>query len=299
MTDLIGNFLRIEFNHDISNFEEIVGGERSRAYIFNSANQKFIFRINNHLDGFQKDKYAFEHFSKSIPIPEIYKIGQFNDQFYAISEFLPGKSLKNDPKPLSADLISDLFFTLDKLKAVHVPENTKFGSADIDGIAHFNTWADWVLKENTPVTKDDGTFYSWEEVMNIDFVDKNFVSKLFSEIKSLINFVPDKKYLIHGDFGTGNIMIDRNKVTGVIDWNEFGYGDFLFDLAYLNFWLENTDFISVYKKHLESQGIKLPNFDERLRCHQLTVGLNTLGIYAAIGWEEGYKTAIYRINKIL
>ena len=268
-------FLKTNFSDSISSIGIINGGERSKAFSFLSKGIKFIFRINGHDDGFKKDKYAFEHFSKFVPIPKIVKIGPYNDSYFSISELCAGSPLSNSDKELSPAVVEDIFAVADKMHSIPISVNSGYGVADTKGNAKYDSWEEWILKANTVVTKDDGNFYSWEEVKNIPFVDENIINGLFTQIKDLVHFIPYEKYLIHG---------------------EFGYGDFLFDIAWLDFWIDKTDFTKAYKIHFQENNITIPSYEERMICHKLFIGLNTLGIYSAIGWEGGYKSTLDKIN---
>lgn len=297
-TKELEDFLILNFNENISNVTQIRGGERSKAYSFISNGIKYIFRINTHDDGFKKDKFAFEHFSKSVPIPKIFKIGSFKDVFYCVSEFCLGTPLTDDNKALSVAEIESIMTVADQIHSIQIPKNTKYGIAGINGIAKYESWREWMLKKNTVVTKDDGSYYSWDEVKQISFVDKEIINRLFSQIRELAHFIPQENYLIHSDFGFGNIMLSNNIVTGVIDWNEFGYGDFLFDIAWLDFWKNKTNFKKAYEINFHKNKLEIPFYEERMMCHKLFIGLNTLGIYSAIGWKDRYDSALKRIGNL-
>ncbi len=292
-------FLKTNLNDSVSHIEIINGGERSKAYSFFSNGSKYILRINNHDEGFKKDKYAYEHFSKFIPIPKILKIGPYKNNYYSISEFCYGSSLSDDGKELSPVLVEDILSKAEIIHSVPISDQSKYGVADTNGAAKYDSWEKWILKDNTVVTKDDGTFYSWDEVIQIPFVDKEIINKLFIKIKELVQFIPKKNYLIHGDFGIGNILVNNNTVTGVIDWNEFGYGDFLFDIAWLDFWINKTDFKKAYEIHFLKNNLTIPFYQERILCHKLFIGLNTLGIYSIIGWKEEYVSTLQMVKKLL
>ncbi len=297
--DEVLSYLQNNFNQDVTNLLAIGGGERSKAFVFESGGKKYIFRKNRQEVGFKKDLFAYENFGKQVKIPKIWKFDKLVDGFGAISEFCEGKPLLDEEAPLSKTTVDSLLETLEKIKRVKIPEGG-YGVADIEGLAKYASWKEWVLRPDTVVTKEDGSFYTWEEVKRMEFANKALVEQIFAEIKRLLPYVESKRYLLHGDFGTGNILIEKEKVSGIIDWNEFGYGDFLYDLAYLYFWITKTDFTQEYEKYCKKNGLKLPdNYQERMRCHKLFAGLTALGIYAAIGWKEGYKKVENRLKEII
>lgn len=291
-------FLKTNFSNNISNIEQVRSGQRSKVFSFISNEIKYIFRINSHDDGFKKDKFACEHFSGSVPIPKIFKIGTFKDSYYSISEICQGSPLLDGVEELPSARVESIITTADKIHSIKVPKHANFGVADIYGNAKYESWDNWILKENTVVTKNDGSFYSWDEVKKIQFADEKIINNLYSRIKELVHFIPKERYLIHCDYGTGNIIVNNDVVTGVIDWNEYGYGDFLFDIAWLDFWISKTDFSKAYKEYFQKNNRIVPFYEERMQCHKLFIGLNTLGIYAAIGWEDGYKSTLDRIIKL-
>lgn len=294
----IADFIKSNFDDDINKPKPIVGGERSKAYIFESKNKKYIFRKNSHNIGFIKDKIAFESYNTLIPIPNVLKIGQYQKEFYAISDFCKGTTLKDDDELLSGKLIKDLVVTLEKIRTLPLL-GKGWGVADTNGNAEFNSWNEWILKNRTVVTRDDGSFYTWNDIKNINFVDQKIIENIFSEIKKLLPYVPNERYLLHGDFGPGNVIIDNDKVTGIIDWNEFGYGDFLYDVAWLGFWTKKSNFVKKYKNFMDEKANTLPFYEERIKCHQLFIGLTALGIYSAIDLENAYTSVLNRIKCII
>jgi aminoglycoside phosphotransferase (APT) family kinase protein len=44
---------------------------------------------------------------------------------------------------------------------------------------------------------------------------------------------PERSTLVHGDFRIGNLMVDRDRVTGVLDWELSHIGDFHEDLGWI------------------------------------------------------------------
>lgn len=296
MVDIL-DFLKTNFNAESTNLGTIMGGERSKAFYFSVQSKMYVFRKNKHNIGFLKDKFAEENFGKILPIPRMVKMGVFKDGFYAISEYCNGMTLSNKNLEFSNELIENIFQTLDKIHTINKFDGG-FGVTGLNGNAPYKSWSDWVLKDNTLVTKDDGSFYSWKEIKKINFVDNTIIEKIFAEIKTLLPFIPNVSTLIHGDFATGNVIVDRKQVLGVIDWNEFGYGDFLYDLAWLDFWTPKIDFVQAYWVRSKNRGVIIPNYFERIRCHKLFIGLTALGLYAAINLQNTYNKTLKKMNQI-
>jgi len=291
--DKILDFLKKNFNEDILELKAIDEGERSKAFLFISRDKKYVFRINSHEMGFLKDQYAYKNFGEKVAIPEIIKIGKYKRRFFAISEYCEGITLSNNDLDFSNDLVESLIKTLNRIHSIK--NSNKYGVADVGGNTEYKSWREWVLKDTASVTKNDGTFYTWDEIKKISFVDKSLIDNLIQSIDSLSLLVPNISSLIHGDFATGNVMIKNNQVTGVIDWNEFGYGDFLYDVAWLDFWIPKLNFVGKYLEYSQSKGKNIPDYFKRIKCHQAFIGLTALGLYATIGLKDTYN----KIAKII
>ena len=75
-------------------------------------------------------------------------------------------------------------------------------------------------------------------------------------------------------------------------------GDFLYDLAWFCFWQpwypawQRIDFAEEARGHYASIGLDVPDFDERLRCCQIHIGLAAQAYQAYSGaWTELHDTA--------
>ena len=70
------------------------------------------------------------------------------------------------------------------------------------------------------------------------------------------------------------------RVTAVVDWGNAMYGDFLYDLARLDFWapgypaMEAVDVLAEAEGHFRSAGVVVPDFAERVRCCEVHIGLD-------------------------
>ena len=60
------------------------------------------------------------------------------------------------------------------------------------------------------------------------------------------------------------------------------YGDFLYDVAWLLFWQpwfpkwHEIDLMGEIKAHYAAIGLRVPHMDDRLRCYQVHIGLDSL-----------------------
>jgi hygromycin-B 4-O-kinase len=94
-------------------------------------------------------------------------------------------------------------------------------------------------------------------------------------------------------------MSNGQRIAGVLDWAESRLGDFIYDIAYLDFWSEEIPYGALWSKYAASKGYDIPYFEERMRCYMLHVGLGSLAIAALKGDEEDYVWVKERTRAVL
>jgi hypothetical protein len=81
------------------------------------------------------------------------------------------------------------------------------------------------------------------------------------------------------------------------------YGDYLYDLAWFCFWQpwypswQQIDFRAKAAQHYASIGLEVHHFEERLRCYQIHIGLESQAYQAFAGnWDELKDTAWHTLE---
>jgi len=83
-------------------------------------------------------------------------------------------------------------------------------------------------------------------------------------------------------------MADGRRITGVLDWADYGLGDFVYDVAYLDYWSADIPYGALWREYAASQRCDVPHFAERMRCYQLHMALHDMAVAALQGDEEDY-----------
>lgn len=292
---IVLKFLINNFASDIKVLNPIKGGEMSRAFSFSSKNNEFIIRVHPKKRGFEKDKYAYKHFnSEKIPIPKTFQIGRLNKTlYYSITEKVKGKITEHFTKDEIHKLIPQLIKTLDAIHNFDISNTNGFGEWDSNGKASDTNWKNFLLEliERFGSYKNKGR----REVS----LEEDVVNTILARFKQLIDYCPNLRHLIHGDYGSDNLLSDNNKITGVIDWELSRYGDFLYDVAWLDFWETKVDYADIFKKHYKSTDVSIPNFQERILCYKFHSGLGALGFFSASGQEKSYNWTKERLLKLV
>lgn len=256
---------------DISDLEPIVEGEESQAFSFNSNGQSLIVRVNSDIEGFKKDAYAFSNFSSSrIPIPKVIKLEQSDSKHsLCISEKMPGITLQDADESTVQQLLKPVLQLWREIASTDISDSTGYGEFDGSGKGKSKTWNDFILLESS---------LDWSGLG--DIVDKSLIEKVSNELQRASKFCPNEHKLVHGDFGSNNLLVDNNKVSAVLDWENAMYGDPLYDIATAYFWRTWLTCMEQTARYYEAELNSMPDYLERVRCYQLRIGLREIYVNA-------------------
>src|SRR5713226_1722772 len=88
------------------------------------------------------------------------------------------------------------------------------------------------------------------------------------ELFLLLDYCPQERYLVHGGPAFGNVIAHEGQITGVIDWLDARYGDFVYDVAGSDIWAPRLRMAERFQQFCEARGIALPHYEQRLRCYR-------------------------------
>ena len=273
--------LKKNFDDSIEKLEFIKGGESSQAFSFDSDAGEFVVRVNAHVRPFYKDAYAHANFaSAAVPIPDIIEIGKLDDTHsFAISRKAPGKTILALSDSEFEATLPDMLRILDDIHSMDIRDTSGYGKWDLESLGDYDSWRDFVLFEK----KSDER----EKLFENTFLERGVWQRIFAKIQELIDVCPEDRYLVHGDYGSSNVIAHESKVTGVLDWAESMYGDFVYDIAWMLFWQKNPEKFAQIKAHHDGRDI--PNFEERLLCYQLRIALSSMGFFAFSNQKDKYE----------
>lgn len=250
--------------------------------------------------GFEKDKYAYEKFSSSkLPIPETVLLGNFNENLvFSITYRAKGKLTSTSSKQEVELALPNIIETLDAIHQIDISDSVGYGAFDSSGNATLSTFREHLDKAVTEIPE------LLHKNAACPFLEADVVNSLLEKYKKLLDYCPNVRYLVHGDYGFNNLMIDGDKVTGVFDWEHGMYGDFLYDVAWLDFWGNRPDlnnginYADVFLKHYQERGVEIENYHERVLLHKLNLGIKSLTFYAYSNQEHKYNDAKAMLLKL-
>jgi hygromycin-B 4-O-kinase len=67
------------------------------------------------------------------------------------------------------------------------------------------------------------------------------------------------------------------------------YGDFLYDVAWLDLWSPKDGWHDRFRQYYQSRGRDIPFYSERILCYQTNMSLDALKFYAKGGNKAAYE----------
>jgi hygromycin-B 4-O-kinase len=260
-------FLRERVECEIKDVRPMQEGEVSQAFSF-EWDKDYVIRVNQSIAGFQKDVYAYQHFhSDRIPIPKVIQIGHIDEQHaFCISECVPGLTLQDVDHETIKQLLqptADIWFALQEYDLSHT---SGYGDFDANGHGQYPTWREYLLSILNTASSYRGYAKS--------HIDQTLLNDIITIFTSFVQYCPEERFLVHGDFGSNNILTNGKHITAVLDWDCAKYGDPLFDVATAYFWSTWLDCMAAQAAYYEAHVTHLSHYRERLLCYQVHIGLS-------------------------
>ncbi len=267
----------------------VEGGQIAQTIAFSANGQDYILRINPPTAAsFEKDAYVYNHYaSPRLPIPLINQLGTVGEFPYAISQMMPGKTMIGLSAAETASYILVLLETLDVIHASGVSDSTGYGAFDEHGIAPYNSWREFITSISDE--HEPGTFYGrWHSLFDDTFLSHDVWERVYTAMVRLLDYCPEQRWLLHADYAFGNVLVQDGRITAVLDWANAMYGDFLFDVAWLDHVLPDHQILDRCAAYYAAQGRTIAHYGERLLCYRYLIVLDSLRFYAQVGKEVEY-----------
>ena len=307
--EMVLPLLQEYFERPILNLQPVEGGNVAQTFSFTvgprsdmgaassrsnnaESNQEYIVSFNpTMLVNFEKHAYVEENFaSPSIPVPRQVHRGRLGDVYFAITEKAPGQNLLQLPRSEYLELIPSQIELLDAIHQVSPGERPGYGIFDGNGIDSTPSWR--ARQESDKEEGPAGDIYAkWQAQIKTSFLEREVFERLFDEMVQLISYCPEERYLVHGNYGFGNLLAQDGRITAVLDWMNAQYGDFLYDIAWLDFWSPKDGWHERFRHYYRSMGREVPFYGERILCYQINMSLDALKFYAKAGNKAAYEWA--------
>ncbi|HUA34410.1 MAG TPA: aminoglycoside phosphotransferase family protein [Candidatus Binataceae bacterium] len=197
--------------------ERANSGESGAWIIVDPAERRFILKAGSGVEFRPKVAADITKTLRSLdyPAPQYELIGSFEEDRYAIQELMPGARL------LDRELTPQIISRLVELTRI------QRGRSDSPN-------AQWKAELKRSLTE------GFQDYCRLDALREDspdFLQFLQGIVEANLDAPHPANDIVHWDFHQGNILVEGNRVTGVVDWDGVRTGDASFDLATLLFYL--------------------------------------------------------------
>lgn len=199
----------------------------NKVYDVKLEDKELIVRINDNWDVFKGLKENI-HVLKDIglPVPKVLYFDLSKDTYdfaYTILEKLPGNDLRYEIENMSLEEMSDIAEKVVFYQKIvgNLPLGKGFGKCNIGEKGIYNSWTEFLTYELNRLKTN------MDKVINSDLSDE--IMNLLKEFK--VYFDEIKPICFLDDISLKNIIIDKGKLQGLIDFDWICYGDPLYNIA--------------------------------------------------------------------
>lgn len=249
---------------------QLAEGQESRAFAFDAADEQFVVRVNRQVQGFEVDRLVHAVLPGSgIAVPEVTAILPLDDQWVCVSRRCPGETLQSLPADGAYAYGPAVARTLDQLAAVDAVLLERLGASPLFG--SLGCWPDFV-----------------RAVVELEWrgVSPGLARQIHQWTDLIVQHVPGLPPvlgLVHGDFGSNNVLVQDGTISAVLDWSEARIGDPQYDVANILFWRSWLPCMEQQARYFEAEEPGVLRDQARLRCYQLRIGLAVLNDALADG----------------
>lgn len=280
----IRKLLTSQLGGEVRELAPLGEGMWSRAFSFEAGRRQWVIRLGDHEEDFLKDEVAASWHQPGLPVPAFLTMGKAFDGYFAVTERAHGRFLDRLPPSDATQTLHSLVEVLDALGQVPVPDHTGFGNWNGDREGEHDSWKSVVLTVETrrpPVSGWRAGLDEWPEIARTFDLG-------MATLHRLADGIPEHRDVVHRDWLNRNVLVTDTRITSVLDWGSSIYGDHLYDIAWLTFCasyslgFDRRLVRAFLKKHSVAGGIDPDDFENRVDCYELHIGLSALIYRAAL-----------------
>lgn len=296
-------FLRAHFGREALHVEWVGEGAWSRCFGFEDCGRDLVVRFGRFLEDFERDRRAASFRSEALPVPEVLEIGEALGAYFAISSRAYGLPLESLDEDGWMEILPSLLRALDAMRVVDLGDVPGYGNWDARGHARDASWAAFLLSidADTPALRTHG----WRRKLAESPLGDELFRAGHALLAQLAATLPTSRCIVHSDLINRNVLVSEERIAAIFDWGCSFYGDFLYDVAWLEFWspwhppLAAVDVRERARQHYAAIGLAVPELDARIRCCMLHIGLAHLAYNAHTGDHGALAATAERMAPLL
>ena len=292
--------LKDHFRQSVERLAPIGTGQIARVFSFSVAGEDYIVRFNTGklAMAFGKDQLIAKKLASSgIPVPPILHRGTFDDLCLAVSSRYSRVPLDELNVDEYRQVVPALIETLDAIHRTDISDTQNYGDFDERGAGLFPSWADFLL-DVANEESEEGFYGKWHWMFEDTFVDRELFDHVYEQMRSLLEYCPEERFLVHADYAFGNVLAEDGNITAVLDWANALYGHFLYDVAWLDIGYPGAGYRSGFERYYRDRDRFIPHYRERLICYQCYICLDSMRWYGMSGKLSDYEWMRERILSI-
>ncbi|QCR31170.1 phosphotransferase family protein [Lysinibacillus sp. SGAir0095] len=278
------------FRLQVISMNEVEDSHSSTVYRFTLLNGEDVFlKIPYSRLKYQREFEAYEILKGRVAIPELLDCWSGDEECpgaFILSE-LKGKPLTTDASPTVAFQVGVLQATMHNIQP---PENQVLAGIQNE----FPNWSKFIEKQ----------FYSFAEDVK-EVVEDNLYNQAIEKYEAMKEQIPspDSPSFVHMDFRPGNIIVEGDKVSGMIDFESvrFGSTEIDFTKLYRDFLSFNPALYQAFKEGYKSIR-PLIDLEVVLPFYLFTDAFNSIGWSKRRGIEKNavfLEENLMRLRKFL
>lgn len=292
--------LRDELHIDFDNLEEIADGQISRTYSLDIGGRPHVVQFTEHnmSQGCLNERFLGERLRQvEIPVRRVLHEGDFAGLHFTVAAKVHGRGLSQLPLDEFMAVLPSVMDILLRIASIDTSGTTGYGWLDSNGNGRFDSWRAHLCQVGD---EEPGYFYDrWHKLFDSTFLDRKVFDHYYTKMKDLIDLIPSRRELVHGGLCGGNVLVDDGQVAVVLDWQDARYGDHVFDLAYMLYWLDKSAqeaCMNAYKESLKKLGLSEARLKDRVKCYQYYMSVDALRFTAKTKNERLYRAVLDKLS---
>ncbi len=291
-TEQVMDLLTQHFQAPVRDLVPVEGGQVARTFAFRAGEREYILRLNNDnmlTSNLPKEAYVLNKLaSTSLPLAPIVHLGRLGSLHFAISHRLPGKMLEEHTPQEVQTFLPQLLDVLEALRGVDVSDTQGYGVFDYQGQGLATSWHACLSAVGNE-EKEEDYYGKWYRLFDETFLERDFYTQLYQRMKDLLAYCPEERHLVYGNLSLRNMLAENGRITALLDWLDASYGDFVYDIASLDFWWPPLGLRAAFQQDQQRRQRDLPFYAERLLCYECHHALNGLRFFAKGGNLPAYQ----------